>query len=312
MFRDGQMENFKGAWVRSQHGANEIFRLPLVINLGPHKIARKKDSADSIYKTWCELLSDDKFNASDKFNFNTSSNHYSIPNPCDQLKCANGGKCRANYGGNTGKCQCEPGFTGETCDTDAFDDCASVPCKNNGTCQDIGNSYICTCADKFAGKHCTLNCTALGMEDRRILDSQITASSSKHHVYFAPKYARLRNTFQGGVSYGCWLPRSAQAGEYLQVDLRGVKNISKVATQGQPYSKNDPGHTHWVTRYALSYSLDGVTWTTYPHEFPGNTDLESVVSHTLPVTIQARYIRFVVKAWNVNPAMRVEIYECGA
>ncbi|EDO30187.1 predicted protein, partial [Nematostella vectensis] len=76
-------------------------------------------------------------------------------NPCDQLNCANGGKCRANYGGNTGKCQCEPGFTGETCDTDAFDDCASVPCKNNGTCQDIGNSYICTCADKFAGKHCT-------------------------------------------------------------------------------------------------------------------------------------------------------------
>ncbi|EDO42680.1 predicted protein [Nematostella vectensis] len=126
MFRDGQMENFKGAWVRPQHGANGIFRLPLVINLGPHKIARKKDSADSIYKTWCELLSDDKFNASDKFNFNTSSNHYSIP------------------------------------------------------------------------------------------------------------------------------------------------------------------------------------------EFPGNTDLESVVSHTLPVTIQARYIRFVVKAWNVNPAMRVEIYECGA
>ncbi|EDO30186.1 predicted protein, partial [Nematostella vectensis] len=110
-----------------------------------------------------------------------------------------------------------------------------------------------------------VNCTALGMEDRRILDSQITASSSKHHVYFAPKYARLRNTFQGGVSYGCWLPRSAQAGEYLQVDLRGVKNISKVATQGQPYSKNDPDHTHWVTRYALSYSLDGVTWTTYPH-----------------------------------------------
>ncbi|EDO40661.1 predicted protein, partial [Nematostella vectensis] len=166
-----------------------------------------------------------------------------------------------------------------------------------------------------------VNCPALGgMEDRRILDSQITASSSKHNSYFAPKYARLRNTFQGGVTYGCWRPGGQLVDEYLQVDLLAVKNINKVATQGQPYSKNDPDHTHWVTRYALSYSLDGVKWTTYPHvskrkpfsEFPGNTDLESVVSHTLPVAIQARYIRFVVKAWNVNPAMRVEIYECKA
>ncbi|EDO42679.1 predicted protein, partial [Nematostella vectensis] len=156
----------------------------------------------------------------------------------------------------------------------------------------------------------------LGMEDRRILDSQITGSSSLSY-YWAPAAGRLRNSFKFDVTFGCWRPASAQVDEYLQVDLLAVKNISKVATQGQPYLLD---MTHWVTRYALSYSLDGVTWTTYPHvsksrffgEFPGNTDIESVVSHLLPVTIQARYIRFVVKAWNVNPAMRVEIYECGA
>ncbi|XP_048589479.1 uncharacterized protein LOC5521921 [Nematostella vectensis] len=79
--------------------------------------SEKKTSADSSFKIWCGLLSDDKFNASEKFKPNTSSNHYSIPNPCDQMKCSNGGKCRANYVDNTGKCHCTPDFIGDTCDT---------------------------------------------------------------------------------------------------------------------------------------------------------------------------------------------------
>ncbi|EDO35648.1 predicted protein [Nematostella vectensis] len=39
------------------------------------------------------------------------------PNPCDKLKCSNGGKCRANYVNNTGECQFPLGFIGDTCDT---------------------------------------------------------------------------------------------------------------------------------------------------------------------------------------------------
>ncbi|EDO44708.1 predicted protein [Nematostella vectensis] len=98
--------NIMTCWLKCM----DEFPTCLSINSG------KKASADSSFKTWCELLSDDKFNASEKFNHNPSSNHYSIPNPCDKLKCSNGGKCPANYVNNTGECQCELGFVGDTCD----------------------------------------------------------------------------------------------------------------------------------------------------------------------------------------------------
>ncbi|XP_048579786.1 lactadherin isoform X2 [Nematostella vectensis] len=187
--------------------------------------------------------------------------------------CLNGAKCQANYEKNTGVCNCKRGYVGKNCE-----------------------------------KGCVF---PLGMETKSIADSQITASSFVH-IHWSPKDGRIRNPYNAGVTYGCWRPATAQVDEYLQVDLLAVKNINKVATQGQPYQPYHLDHTHWVTRYALSYSLDGVTWTTYPEELSGNTDRDTVVSHTLPVTILTRYIRFLVKAWNVLPAMRVELYGCEA
>ncbi|KAK3750723.1 hypothetical protein QZH41_017276, partial [Actinostola sp. cb2023] len=90
----------------------------------------------------------------------------------------------------------------------------------------------------------------LGMEDGRINDSQITASSL-HSNYYYPWYARLRNN-RG------WAPKISSSGEYLQIDLRNVLVVSGVATQ--KLTKYE-----LVTKYFLQHSVEGSSWTSYQH-----------------------------------------------
>ncbi|EDO41992.1 predicted protein [Nematostella vectensis] len=161
-----------------------------------------------------------------------------------------------------------------------------------------------------------------------IADSQITASTSSYYWSFF--YGRLHQVHISGVTYGAWSPHTSQVGEYLQVDLLRMMQINKVATQGQPTqsidgTQKEPNMNNWVTRYGLSYSSDGLTWTTYPHvitlrcsewsfisfqEFNGNSDRDTVVSHILPVTIPARFIRVLPKNWHGIIALRVELFGC--
>ena len=66
------------------------------------------------------------------------------------------------------------------------------------------------------------------MEDGRIKDSQITASSH-FNPSVSPWYGRL-NVVRGN---GGWRSKVKAAGEYLQIDLGSRKSIHKVATQGR-------------------------------------------------------------------------------
>ena len=36
-----------------------------------------------------------------------------------------------------------------------IDECSSDPCVNDGTCQDLIDGYICTCAFTFKGETCS-------------------------------------------------------------------------------------------------------------------------------------------------------------
>ncbi|EDO41991.1 predicted protein [Nematostella vectensis] len=181
---------------------------------------------------------------------------------------------------------------------------------------------MCTCILGYIGRHCDVCIPPLGMDYRNkiIADSQITASTSSY--YWSPFYGRLHQVHIGGVTYGAWSPHTSQVGEYLQVDLLRMMQINKVATQGQPTqsidgTQKEPNMNNWVTRYGLSYSSDGLTWTSYPHwsfiflqEFNGNSDRVTVVSHILSVTIPARFIRVLPKNWHGIIALRVELFGC--
>ena len=96
---------------------------------------------------------------------------------------------------------------------------------------------------------------ALGMQDNRINNSQITASS-----YYSAGYeawnARLHKD-----DFFVWVPKNVAPGEWLQVDLLKFHIISKVATQGRALA----AYNQWVTKYYLKYSQDGVSWESYKY-----------------------------------------------
>jgi len=90
------------------------------------------------------------------------------------------------------------------------------------------------------------------MEDGRILDRQLTASSS-YSPRDGPQYARLNS--QAGA--GGWVS-AENFGYYgyqcLQIDLENPHIIvTRVATQGRTT------WNQWVTAYKLQYSNDGKT-----------------------------------------------------
>ncbi|KAM4877959.1 contactin-associated protein-like 3 isoform 2-T2 [Thomomys bottae] len=87
--------------------------------------------------------------------------------------------------------------------------------------------------------------------------------------------------------------------------------VTGVATQGG-YGSSD-----WVTSYLLMFSDGGRNWKQYRQEdsisgFPGNTNADSVVHHSLQPPFEARFLRFLPLAWNPKGriGMRVEVYGC--
>ncbi|EDO37660.1 predicted protein [Nematostella vectensis] len=155
-------------------------------------------------------------------------------------------------------------------------------------------------------------CGPLGMEDRRIQDSQINSSSDWDGFHRAA-LARLHNEMSGGDK-GAWSAKEKQIGEYLQIDLGQVTWITHAATQGR--HEIDREINQWVMSYKLTYSDDGAEWKEYKEAgqtkvFSANRDRDSVVTNPLFPAIKSRYIRFLPLTWYKHISMRVEIYGCG-
>ena len=88
----------------------------------------------------------------------------------------------------------------------------------------------------------------LGMQDGRILDSAITASSY-YRRRSAPERARLHMALPDAVVgfTGGWCEKPSEYYEWLQVNFGYVASITKIATQGKQE------FDFWVTKYFLSY-----------------------------------------------------------
>ena len=99
------------------------------------------------------------------------------------------------------------------------------------------------------------------MENGAIADGQITASS----IWEAIRegfMARLHLQELLPINSGCWLVRTNDGTQWLQVDLGdNFTSVTSVATQGRN------GHCcQWVSQYNLQYSDDGVTFQYYQNE----------------------------------------------
>ncbi|KAL9970483.1 hypothetical protein ACROYT_G022865 [Oculina patagonica] len=147
-------------------------------------------------------------------------------------------------------------------------------------------------------------CGAVGVEDRNTIpDARMTASTFNSKYYY-PHYGRLN----GNKGYGAWCPKTkSDRTDYLQVDMGAVHSICAVATQGgESYGER-------ATSYKLYLSTDGITWNAYKQnnvekEFPGNTDKNTIVKHSLSTDVKARFVRFYPVTYFGFPGLRVEIF----
>ena len=95
----------------------------------------------------------------------------------------------------------------------------------------------------------------LGLENGHVSDAAFSASSS-YSAKYAPARARL-NLQGNSKGYGAWCAKTNDGKQWLQIDFGELVRVTKVATQGQQNSNN------WVTKFTLSYSMDGIHWAEY-------------------------------------------------
>ena len=88
---------------------------------------------------------------------------------CVGVNCTGNGRCVD--GENSFNCNCDPGFTGELCQTD-IDECIGVNCSGKGECLDGVNSFTCECSLDYTGPLC----------DNIIIQSKTLKSNCKVHI----------------------------------------------------------------------------------------------------------------------------------
>ena len=91
------------------------------------------------------------------------------------------------------------------------------------------------------------------MESGAIPDGKISASS----VDYTANQGRL-NFQKTGNQSGAWTADVSDGNQWLQVELESYHTkVTGVATQGRN------GHLHWVKKYKLQYSYNGVNFQYY-------------------------------------------------
>ncbi|KAJ8253052.1 hypothetical protein GJAV_G00208600 [Gymnothorax javanicus] len=153
----------------------------------------------------------------------------------------------------------------------------------------------------------------LGMESGRIKDLQITASSVAYYWLsgtWQPSLARLNK--QGKAN--AWQAKTNNMQQWLQVELKEVKKITGIVTQGAKTF----GTEMYVTEYTIEYSKDGRSWIKYkededdfdPKIFPGNEDNNGHVKNYIYPPIFSRFIRIIPRRWQKAITMRIELLGC--
>lgn len=151
----------------------------------------------------------------------------------------------------------------------------------------------------------------LGFEAGSVSSDQISCSNQDQYTgWFSswlPNKARLNS--QG---FGCaWLSKYQDNNQWLQIDLKEVKVVSGILTQGRCDADE------WITKYSIQYRSDEkYNWIYYKDQtgnnrvFYGNSDRSSSVQNLLRPPIVARYIRILPLGWHTRIALRLELLLC--
>ncbi|XP_024936417.1 discoidin domain-containing receptor 2 isoform X2 [Cephus cinctus] len=151
----------------------------------------------------------------------------------------------------------------------------------------------------------------LGMEEGKIPDDAITASSSYEMKSVGPQNARLRQEKNGGA----WCPKaqiSSDIREYLEIDLTRDHLITWTETQGR--FGNGQGQ-EYAEAFFLEYWRD-VEWHKYKNlngamVLRGNSNTYLVEKQKLDLPFVASRVRFIPYSQHPRTVcMRVEIYGC--
>ncbi|NXA36936.1 FA8 factor, partial [Eudromia elegans] len=158
---------------------------------------------------------------------------------------------------------------------------------------------------------CDLNSCSmpLGMEDGRIPDQRISASSYSSTVLSSWSPSRARLNRQGRTN--AWRPKASSQSEWLQVDFEVTKKVTAVITQGARAVFTNM----FVKEFAVSSSRDGVHWTPLLQDgqekvFQANRDHTGTVTNTLEPPLFARYVRIHPRRWHNHIALRTEFLGC--
>ncbi|CAH1134406.1 unnamed protein product [Ceutorhynchus assimilis] len=114
------------------------------------------------------------------------------------------------------------------------------------------------------------------------------------------------------VLYGtnAWTAKDNDFSQYLIIDLGQVMNVTRVWTQGRPFSHE------YVMEYQISFGTNGQDYVFYRDSegdirmFRGNEDGESVQKNEFEVPIIAQWVRINPTRWRDRISMRVELFGC--
>ncbi|XP_067287878.1 retinoschisin 1a [Pseudorasbora parva] len=151
----------------------------------------------------------------------------------------------------------------------------------------------------------------LGFEAGSVTSDQMSCSNEDQYTGWFSSWvaSKARLNSQG---FGCaWLSKFQDTNQWLQIDLKEVKVVSGILTQGRCDSDE------WVTKYTVQYrTSEKLNWIYYKDQtgnnrvFYGNSDRSSTVQNLLRPPIVARYIRILPLGWHTRIAIRMELLLC--
>ncbi|XP_047700599.1 retinoschisin [Prionailurus viverrinus] len=174
----------------------------------------------------------------------------------------------------------------------------------------LGETNLLLLASDIVDAECPYH-KPLGFESGEVTPDQITCSNLEQYVGWYSSWTanKARLNSQG---FGCaWLSKYQDSSQWLEIDLKEVKVISGILTQGRC------DIDEWMTKYSVQYRTDeNLNWIYYKDQtgnnrvFYGNSDRTSTVQNLLRPPIISRFIRLIPLGWHVRIAIRMELLEC--